>query len=77
MPDAGLDFAVIESENYGNVLWFRLNNGTNSLVFLLKDEVRANYGDSINFDNAMAAAIQAMQPYTLNIKSVTSWKVGE
>ena len=72
MPDSDIGYASIESKNHGNVLWVQLEKGEKRIGFALNDEMSAKYGRCLKEEEAKEEAIKAMEPFTLEINSV-SW----
>lgn len=75
MPDSDIGFASIESKNHGNVVWVQLEKGEKRIGFALNDEMWAKYGRFMTEEDAKQEAIKAMEPFTLEIKSVNWWTV--
>lgn len=72
MPDSDIGFAFIESKNHGNVVWVQLEKGEKRIGLALNNEMSAKYGRCMTEEEAKEEAIKAMEPFTLDIKSV-SW----
>jgi phenol 2-monooxygenase len=73
MPDSDIGFASIESKNHGNVIWVQLEKGEKRIGFALTHEMSAKYGRFMTEEDAKQEAITAMEPFTLEIKSVSWW----
>lgn len=70
MPDSDIGFASIESKSHGNVIWVQLEKGEKRIWFALNDEMSAKYGRCLKEEEAKEEAIRAMEPFTLEVKSV-------
>lgn len=70
MPDSDIGFASIESKSHGNVIWVQLEKGEKRIGFALNDEMSAKYGRCLKEEEAKEEAIKAMEPFTLEVKSV-------
>jgi len=73
MPDNDVGFASIESKSHGNVLWAQLDHGVKRIGFAATPEMLARYGGSLTEEQAVAEAVKAMEPFTLEIEKVEWW----
>ncbi|KAJ5643727.1 uncharacterized protein N7484_006234 [Penicillium longicatenatum] len=73
MPDDDVGFASIESKSHGNVLWAQLDHGVKRIGFAATPEMLARYGGSLTEEQAVAEAVKAIEPFTLEIEKVEWW----
>lgn len=69
MPVNDVGFASIESKSHGNVLWAQLDHGIQRIGFSATPEKLARYGSSLTESQAIAEAVKAMDPFTLEFES--------
>ena len=75
MPEARRGISAIQSESHGSVLWACLDHGATRVGFALPEELWARLGTKITRDDVVCEAKKAVQPFTLEFKSVDWWTV--
>ncbi|KAH7030611.1 FAD binding domain-containing protein [Microdochium trichocladiopsis] len=73
LPDANLGFAAIETKTHGNVLWVRLDKDAHRVGISLPAKLQEKYRAGITQEQAVAEAVQAMQPFKLDVQRVDWW----
>ena len=75
MPEARRGICGIQSASHGSVLWACLDHGRTRVGFVLPEKLWKERGESITRDDVIGEARKALQPFTLEFKSVDWWTV--
>ena len=75
MPEARRGLCGIESPSHGSILWACLDHGTTRVGFALPKELKERLGADISKEDVISEAKKALQPFTLEFKTVDWWTV--
>ncbi|KAI1258545.1 FAD binding domain-containing protein [Xylariaceae sp. FL1019] len=73
MPDPNVVFGSLETQTHGNVLWCRLDRDACRIGFALTPSLQAKYPEGLAQEQAVSEAIDALQPFKLEIERVDWW----
>jgi phenol 2-monooxygenase len=73
MPEPNLVFAALETKNHGNVLWAKLDKDAYRIGYALTPSLQDKYPDGPNEEQAIQEAMDALQPFKLEIERVDWW----
>jgi len=65
----------IQSESDGSILWACLDHEVTRVGFALPEKLWAEFGATITREDVIQKAKKALQPFTLEFKSVDWWTV--
>lgn len=75
MPEARNGICGIESQSHGSILWACLDHGVTRVGFALPEKLWQEIGASISREDLIREAQKALQPFTLEFKTVEWWTV--
>ncbi|KAF9468252.1 FAD binding domain-containing protein [Collybia nuda] len=75
MPSSRSKVIALESREHGNVLWTPLDNSRTRIGFVCPAELYGEDGSSITEDAVIAAAKNAVQPFSLEFEKIDWWTV--
>lgn len=75
MPEARRGICGIESQSHGSILWACLDHGVTRVGFALPTKLWDEIGASISREDVIREAQKALQPFTLEFKTVDWWTV--
>lgn len=75
MPEARRGICGIESRSHGSVLWACLDHGVTRVGFALPEKLWEEIGANITREDVVREAQKALQPFTLEFKTVDWWTV--
>lgn len=75
MPEARRGICGIQSASHGSILWACLDHGTTRVGFALSKKLWEERGESITREDVIEEAKKALQPFTLEFKTVDWWTV--
>ena len=75
MPEARKGICGIESRNHGSILWACLDHGVTRVGFALPEKLWEEIGANISREDVIREAQKALQPFTLEFKTVDWWTV--
>ena len=73
MPEARKGLCGIESPSHGSVLWACLDHGATRVGFAMPEKIRKEIGANISREDVIREAQKALQPFTLEFKTVDWW----
>lgn len=75
MPEARKGICGIESRSHGSILWACLDHGVTRVGFALPEKLWEEIGANICREDVIREAQKALQPFTLEFKTVDWWTV--
>ena len=75
MPEARRGICAIQSKYHGSVLWASLDHRVTRVGFALPEKLWEEVGTNISLDDLVKEAKEALQPFTLEFKTVEWWTV--
>ena len=75
MPEARKGICGIESRSHGSILWACLDHGVTRVGFALPEKLWEEIGANISREDVIREAQKALQPFTLEFKTVDWWTV--
>ena len=75
MPEARKGICGIESQSHGSILWACLDHGVTRVGFALPQKLWEAVGAKISREDVIREAQKALQPFTLEFKTVDWWTV--
>ena len=75
MPEARKGICGIESRSHGSILWACLDHGVTRVGFALPEKLWEEIGANITREDVIREAQKALQPFTLEFKTVDWWTV--
>lgn len=75
MPEARRGICGIESRSHGSILWACLDHGVTRVGFALPEKLWEEIGAEISREDVIREAQKALQPFTLDFKTVDWWTV--
>ncbi len=75
MPEARKGICGIQSQSHGSVLWASLDHGVTRVGFALPEKLWEEIGANISLEDVIREAQKALQPFTLEFKTVDWWTV--
>lgn len=75
MPEARKGICGIESRSHGSILWACLDHGVTRVGFALPEKLWEEIGANISREAVIREAQKALQPFTLEFKTVDWWTV--
>ena len=75
MPEARNGICGIESQSHGSILWACLDHGVTRVGFALPEKLWEEIGANISREDVVREAQKALQPFTLEFKTVDWWTV--
>lgn len=75
MPEARRGICGVESPSHGSILWACLDHGVTRVGFALPEELWERLGGSVTQEDVIREAQKALQPFTLEFKTVDWWTV--
>ncbi|KAM0805835.1 FAD binding domain-containing protein, partial [Usnea florida] len=75
MPEARKGICGITSQSHGSVLWACLDHGVTRVGFALPEKLWDEIGADISEDDVIREAQKALQPFTLEFRTVDWWTV--
>lgn len=75
MPEARKGICGIESQSHGSILWACLDHGVTRVGFALPEKLWGEIGANITREDVIREAQKALQPFTLEFKTVDWWTV--
>lgn len=73
MPEARIGLCGIESPSHGSILWACLDHGVTRVGFALPQKLWEEFGANISQEDVIREAQKALQPFTLEFKTVDWW----
>lgn len=73
MPEARIGLCGIESPSHGSILWACLDHGVTRVGFALPEKIWEEVGANITQGDVIREAQKALQPFTLEFKTVDWW----
>ena len=73
MPEARTGICGIDSPSHGSVLWACLDHGITCVGFALPEKLWEEIGANISQEDVIQEAQKALQPFTLEFKTVDWW----
>lgn len=73
MPEARIGLCGIESPSHGSILWACLDHGATRVGFALPEKLWEELGANISQEDVIREAQKALQPFTLEFKTVDWW----
>ncbi len=75
MPEARNGICGIESRTHGSILWACLDHGVTRVGFALPEKLWEEIGENISREDVVRETQRALQPFTLEFKTVDWWTV--
>jgi phenol 2-monooxygenase (NADPH) len=75
MPDPDLGFAAIETEEYGNVLWVKLDKDAHRIGISLNPRLQAKYPGEMTEADVIEEATNALRPFKVEVERVDWWTI--
>ena len=75
MPEARKGICGIESQSHGSILWACLDHGVTRVGFALPEKLWEEIGANITRADVIREAQEALQPFTLEFRTVDWWTV--
>ena len=75
MPEARKGICGITSQSHGSILWACLDHGVTRVGFALPEKLWDEIGADISKEDVIREAQKALQPFTLEFKTVDWWTV--
>ncbi|CAF9914853.1 hypothetical protein IMSHALPRED_002260 [Imshaugia aleurites] len=75
MPEARKGICGIESPSHGSILWACLDHGVTRVGFAMPEQLWEEIGANISREDVTREAQKALQPFTLEFKTVDWWTV--
>ena len=73
MPEARKGICGITSQSHGSILWASLDHGVTRVGFALPEKIWEEIGADISKEDVIREAQKALQPFTLEFKTVDWW----
>lgn len=73
MPEARKGICGITSQSHGSILWASLDHGVTRVGFALPEKLWEEIGADISKEDVIREAQKALQPFTLEFKTVDWW----
>lgn len=75
MPEARRGICGIQSRTHGSILWACLDHGVTRVGFALPEKLWEEIGANVTKEDVIREAQKALQPFTLEFKTVDWWTV--